>query len=394
MEVSTALRRSAIGLILSCSFPIPGTADLSGSITVIAPDSHNSSSTPPSTSAILNGTQVANFGTNNWVSFSGMFEEGVHTVEVETGTIGYALRPSPTDPMAINDPDSHYGNPRHVHIVSGASYVSADFIFDPLITASATVRDGWTMERLEDVAIEFIWTNSSNTYSKTKYPANANYATNWVTDTAGTFPPDTMMYLHDYDLRLTLNGYEDLYTNHVIIGAAPGDHFDLGTLFLYPDDINENNINDGWENMHFTGNCLGEEDADGDGHSNFDEYLAGTDPTNWHSCLWLFQTLETDGSLLYEWDTVEDRTYRICGTTNLQSDTWVQVGGAWEATNGQFTMTWAETNHHLSWCSSYRVEIVPSGWTGTNSILIHTNDWPTSGGGSSTNSYPGGPPIP
>lgn len=394
MHVRKTLGVSLVSAALSFSFPMIGNADMEGIISVYAVNSNNSTTAPPSTTTTLDGSSSRNFGSSNLVTYSGTFSEGIHTVEVATASSGYALRRSPTDPNAVNDPDSDYGNPRRMTLSTNQSTAWVGFTFDPVITAAATVRDGWTMERLEDTAIEFIWFSSTNAYSKTKYPSNAGYATNWVTDASGAFPPDTIMYLHDYDLRLTLNGYEELYAGDVITNASPGDHFDLGTLFLYPDDLNTNNIGDVWETMHFGSPCLGQADADGDGMCNMDEYLAGTDPTNWNSCLWIFQTVETNGSILYEWDTVPDRTYRISGTTNLCADTWVQVAGAWEAADGQFSMSWAETNHHLSWCSSYRVNIMPSGWTGTNSILIRTNDWPTSSSGSSTNTYPNGPPTP
>lgn len=391
MQVYKTVR--SVAVILSfLFFPIIGTADVAGGFMVFTWDSDNSSSAPPSTSATLNGTNVLHYGTNNLVTFSGYFEEGIHTVEVATETSGYTLRQSPTDPNAINDPDSDYGNPRYTSISQGETYVPVSFIYDPIISASATVRDGWTMERLEDVAIELIFEGSSNQIAITKYPETAVYASNWLTDADGNFPTNTLIYLDDYDLQLTLEGYEDLYLSNVISGASPGDHFELGTLFLYPEDLNTNAIGDAWEESYFKTDCMAQADTDADGLCNLDEYLAGTDPTNWYSCLWLFQTVETNGSILYQWETVPDRTYRLSGTTNLCANTWVQVAGAWEATNAQYAMSWSETNHQMSWCSSYRLDIMPCDWTGMNSILIRTNDWPSASSGSNTNNWGGGPP--
>jgi len=53
-------------------------------------------------------------------------------------------------------------------------------------------------------------------------------------------------------------------------------------------------------------------------------------------------------------------------------------------------MTWAETNLDLSWSSSYRIEVVPCTWQGTNYVLVNTNGW-KGGGSGSTN---GLPPLP
>lgn len=394
MKACKAIRLFTITPILFLLFPNSGNAEVSGSVFVFSTDSKNSSTAPPSTLATLNGTNILSYGSNDLVTFSGFFQEGIHSVEVATEASGYVLRQSPTDPNAINDPDSEYGNPRNVTFTQGVSYVSEDFIFDPVISASATVRDSFTMERLEDVYVIFVWEDGTNAFTKTKYPSHATYATNWVTDASGAFPTDTIMYLHDYDLFLSTEGYEDLYASNIIMDASPGDHFELGTMFLTPADLNTNGIGDAWESLHFGTGCDELADPDSDGLSNREEYLAGTDPNDWYSCLWLFQNVETNGTILFQWETVPDRTYRLSGTTNLCSDTWVQVAGAWEAANGQFSMSWAETNHHLSWNSSYRLEVMPAGWTGTNSILIRTNDWPTSGGGSYTNTPGGFPPLP
>jgi hypothetical protein len=365
-----------------------------GNIFVFATDSSSSNTPPPSAIAVLDGgAERIEFGSSDSVIFSAI-SAGSHTVTVTNVEHGYLLRQSPNDPEATSDPESIYGNPQHVYVMDNQTEFSG-FTFDPVITASAEVRDGWTMERLEDVAIEFIFEGSSGSIAKTKYPSHADYAINWTTDTEGHFPTDTILYVHDYDLRLNKQDYQPYYSSNVIINASPGDHFDLGTLFLYPDDTNTNQVSDAWETLYF--GAIGDmtTDADNDGMCNRDEYIAGTDPTNWYSCLWLFQTAETNGHILLQWETEPDRTYRISGTTNLCADTWVQVAGAWEATNGQYQMAWIETNDHLSWCNSYRIDIMPCGWTGTNSILVRTNDWPNGGSSSSTNNWPGGlPPLP
>ncbi len=295
----------------------------------------------------------------------------------------------------MNDPSSDYGNPRHVEITQSKSYVPVSFRFDPVITASAIVRDAWTMERLEDADIEFVGKTGLNAdlvYSE--YPWEASYAASWISDAEGNFPTNTILYLDDYDLNITKSGYLLFSSNNIIANALAGDEIDLGTLFLYPIDNNTNQIADVWETLYFGvgSNVVADADIDGDGMGNRDEYVAGTDPTNWYSCLWL-EPIAGSNSFHLAWDTESDRTYCISGTTNLCTDTWVQVAGPWEATNGQVEIFWAETNHNLSWNNSYRVEVVPCWWQGTNQVLIHTNDWPT--GGSGTNTWGGGlPPLP
>ncbi|MCF7817913.1 MAG: hypothetical protein K9M54_08530 [Kiritimatiellales bacterium] len=359
---------------------------------VFAWDSRSPTAAPPTTTASLDGADTVAFDNSDLVTFSGYYEAGTHTVEVATASSGYLLRQSPTDPNAINDPDSDYGNPRHVAISESTNYVPVSFQFDPVIAVSAVVRDAWTMERLEDAAIEFVGQTGPNAnlvYSE--YPWGASYAAQWTSDPDGYFPTNTILYLDDYDLDIVKSGYQSFTSNNVVVGAAAGDGIDLGTFFLTPIDDNTNQIADAWETRYFGAgsNVVADADPDGDGMGNRSEYVAGTDPTNWYSCLWL-EPVTGSNSFELVWYTEPGRTYLVSGTTNLCADTWVQVGGAWEATNGQVEMSWAETNHNLSWNNSYRIEVVPCWWQGTNQVLIRTNDWPTSGGG--TNSWTNGPP--
>ncbi len=386
----------AVGLVLSAGLglvPQQGRAEFYGEMKVFAWDSSSATAAPPQTSATLNGTEIQSFGTNDWVTFSGYFEAGTQTVEVATAASGYRLRQSPTDPDAVNDPDSDYGNPRHVMISESTNVVSVDFLFDPVVTAAATVRDAWTMERIEGAAIEFVINSGpSKDTVLTNYPWMASYASCWVSGAAGRFPSNTYLYAPEaYDLEINKAGYELFSSNNVITNAVAGDAFDFGTLLLQPVDANTNRIADAWETQYFgAGSCVvTNADADGDGMDNRAEYVAGTNPTNAASRLATAVASATNG-LALTWSTAPDRTYCVSGTTNLCPASWVQVGGPWEAGSNQTEMVWVETNLDLSWNNSYRVDVVPCWWSGTNQVLVNTNLPSSSGGGGSTN----GPPVP
>lgn len=367
------------------------TARGSGHILVYALDTSVLQTPPPSTTATLVNNSTLSFSTNPTVLFPNI-SSGTYTVEVATAANGFLLRESPDDPDAINDPESPYGNPQKIQ-VSDDSTAALCFNYDPVITATGTIRDAWTMDRLEGASIEFMFQGSTSTISICKYPWLASYASNWTSRADGSFPSNTILYFEDsYDLKISMAGYETFVSNNIITNTSPGDAFDLGNIYLTPVDSNTNLIDDIWETIYFNGSVSATADPDGDGICNRDEYIAGTDPTSASSVLGMTHSISND-TMTLTWDTEVDRTYCIRGTTDLGTGTWLQVAGPWEATNGQTSMSWAETNMHLSWQSSYQIAVVPCDWTGTNHILIRTNDWPT--GGSGNGSYTNGlPPLP
>jgi len=68
-------------------------------------------------------------------------------------------------------------------------------------------------------------------------------------------------------------------------------------------------------------------DKDGDGMSNFAEFLAGTDPTNNASYLKLTSTIAAPNTFTIQFDTVPGRTYHVWYSTNLPAWTEVPVPG-------------------------------------------------------------------
>ena len=226
-------------IVLLFLFPLQGFSE--GHIIVYSLDSSTAGSPPPCAEACLDSTITQAAGTNEWVLFSNA-STGMHTVKVATTESGYLIRQSPTDADAVNDPNSEYGNPRYIEVVDNQPAYSA-FLFDPVITVSAIVRDAWTMERLENASIEFMVNSGPNidmVYSE--YPWEASYASNWISDAEGNFPTNTILYLDNYDLSLARSGYTLFASNNIISNASAGNQIDIGTLFLYPIDANTNEI--------------------------------------------------------------------------------------------------------------------------------------------------------
>ena len=68
-----------------------------------------------------------------------------------------------------------------------------------------------------------------------------------------------------------------------------------------------------------------DQDADSDRHSNLEEYIAGTSPTNSADCLEITQmSIAEMTNVILNWDSVAERLYAIQTTSNLLSS-WTNV---------------------------------------------------------------------
>ena len=85
-------------------------------------------------------------------------------------------------------------------------------------------------------------------------------------------------------------------------------------------DTDLDGLPDWWEQT-YVGHLLGAQasaDADGDGASNFAEWVAGTNPTNPASCLRLLTpTVTATNSIIIQWPSVAGKSYRLERATNL-----------------------------------------------------------------------------
>ncbi|MBC8003067.1 MAG: fibronectin type III domain-containing protein, partial [Opitutaceae bacterium] len=95
-------------------------------------------------------------------------------------------------------------------------------------------------------------------------------------------------------------------------------------------DGNNNGIADAWEQAFFGGVAPGPlpgADEDGDGMSDFAEFMAGTNPTNQLSTLSLSATLGSGGFVQFDWPSGSGRDYRVLGSSNLvnwtPSSSWI-----------------------------------------------------------------------
>jgi hypothetical protein len=146
------------------------------------------------------------------------------------------------------------------------------------------------------------------------------------------------------------------YLKLVDTGTTYPDTDGDGTVDYSDTDDDNDNLPDWFEAQYGSMTATGDED--GDGMSNYDEYLAGTNPTNPNSVLEIERMTMTGGSVDVTWDSVQDRNYRVQKGTALDGSTsWQNLGslrtalGTNESQNT--TAQSAETN------TFYRVIVQP-----------------------------------
>jgi hypothetical protein len=122
-------------------------------------------------------------------------------------------------------------------------------------------------------------------------------------------------------------------------------------------DANHNGISDAWEKYYFaavTTNRSQLTDTDGDGMTDYQEFIAGTDPTNPASKLIFVSTIQTNSTVQFKWSAVPGRSYQVLGSSDLVS--WTPVGDWMRATVSP--MSFVATNAAPG-SRSYKVQVRP-----------------------------------
>jgi hypothetical protein len=140
-------------------------------------------------------------------------------------------------------------------------------------------------------------------------------------------------------------------------------------IVIAPSDTNGNGLPDGWEAVYGVTDPAA--DSDGDGVSNGQEYMAGTNPTNAASLLRLSSiTRQTNGHFVLTWPSIGGTRYRLqygngiasgANLTDIVRSLGVELdaspygSGSTQTFVDDFTLTPPPTNG----ARFYRVKVVP-----------------------------------
>ena len=124
-------------------------------------------------------------------------------------------------------------------------------------------------------------------------------------------------------------------------------------------DVNTNGISDSWERNYFSSvstNRTQLTDTDGDGMTDYAEFIAGTDPNNASSVLELTPpAAQPNGDLRFDWPSVPGRAYRLAASTDLVN--WMPLSDWIGATTTTSSVVLAPQTNSASYF--YRLEVRP-----------------------------------
>ncbi len=109
------------------------------------------------------------------------------------------------------------------------------------------------------------------------------------------------------------------------------------------------------ESASVTGTAISTSDSDGDGVSDWNEYIAGTSPTNPNDSFFLYpMVMNTDGNITFEFPTNNGRSYQLQSIDNLIYGSWIDIG---DPVDGNGTTKQLNATTGIGIGSFYRVNV-------------------------------------
>lgn len=327
-----------------------------GNLICVAADRLYTNLPPRGARCVVEG-QAERVFTNQNIYFS--LPAGVYNVYV-TADEGYEPIEDPAQPeQTKNATNEFYGNPK-TRVVVASGWDIAVFQMAPYGKVTGAVRDGQTGAFVDSASIVFkavsgLLTNLGLSF--TSFQDNRYYVPDWLTGADGQFPNDVFIPTTNWHLFIDAPGYQTSKLYDAVTQLQLAESRNLGTLYLEPLDGDDDGLADSWEQEVFgsTEKKPGE-DEDGDGKSNKDEYLDGTNPIDDQDYFGWNEPSFTNFTL--SWRSAPGRTYKVKGLSNLKIQEWSDLSAPLMADVNQTNLSWSETNALSQTTRYFQVERV------------------------------------
>ena len=315
-------------------------------------------------------TASGTIGSTGFVKFPSLLP-GNYSVEVSAADTGGRPDYMPLfDPFrsgnVASNPASDYGNPRNLGQVEFAQgYSTLAFGFNPVAYVDAVLRDAITGAPVPGMELQITQNNAPMTvYSKKPW---ASYGEPMISSTNGSFGDCAPIPSSENYKSFTISDSESRYETKVCVlnrsSPAQGGVLNLADIWLEPE-TSGNGIPDVWEIANGITNVSGSStnDIDGDGLSIWQEYIAGTSPTNSsHVFRMERKPSGVQGEFTLTWDTAPRRIYAISKTTDFEGDaSWIEVHNVTNTEN-EATMSWMDPDSTNENNAAYRINVTGIG---------------------------------
>jgi subtilisin-like proprotein convertase family protein len=287
-------------------------------------------------------------GPSGLVSFG--YPKGSYEVEATPTNVFHLPIFDQTDSTkTAANPLSDFGNPRELSagdfatVSYGATVLLETtfmgFYFHPAAIVTGMVVDASTCDPVESSIMQAVRNSDLAVFNRWPW---STYGDFWYTSSSGNFS-NNLYLLADgstYTIFVQKSGY--IANNEGNYSPSLADIIDLGTVYVTSIDTNANDIPDSWEQKHFSGLISGTDDTDSDYHTDFEEYVAGTDPNDSGSVFKIPDVHETNANIAVTWTVEKNREYRVHSYDLLSSN--LTAHTSWTASPMSAThMGWTNT---------------------------------------------------
>jgi hypothetical protein len=211
-------------------------------------------------------------------------------------------------------------------------------IHEPHVLDQYDEFDWFAVNLSSGVVYRFESTGDADVYGELYSDVNASFE--WDDDDSG----EGFNFQLDYNVPasgtyyLRVGKFQSV-ANYDLLYYIPANDFDADQLL------------DSWEIQYFgdlTATPNGQSDSDS--YSDFEEYIAGTDPTN--AASFFTMTSWETGSFVVQWPSVESREYKVLWAENL-TNSFQQLGPMINHPQNSYT----DTTHNAEASGFYKVEV-------------------------------------